>query len=419
MNEESNYRSEWTPRKIDDGAVKNAALPPSGNRIIFDADHKNAIKGFGVRVTAGGARSFVLNYRNADGTARRYTIGAYGRDQWSVEAARKEAGNLKKRIDRGEDPQGEKRATREADTVADLCERYCEDWLPRKRESSQLSDRRIIKSLIGPKLGKRKVKSIGYAEIDGLHRSLKATPYQANRTLALLSKMFTLAIRWGLRPDNPCRGIERYPEVKRRRYLKGDETARLIKALAELDDQTAANAIRLCLLTGCRRGEALKATWSQFDLETGHWTKPGATTKQKTEHQVPLSAAVATLVKDMLAQAPRDDAGELASAFVFPGTTPDMPLADVRDAWDKLRTAAGIPDVRLHDLRHTFASILASAGQSLPLIGALLGHTQPATTQRYAHLFDDPLRQAVDTVGAVVTGTKGAEVVPFTRGGAA
>ncbi len=171
--------------------------------------------------------------------------------------------------------------------------------------------------------------------------------------------------------------------------------------------------MRLCLLTGCRRGEALAATWDQLDLDVGTWIKPGATTKQKTEHRVPLSDAAVTLLTSVLETAPKGEDGATVSRYVFPGKTPDIPLTNIRDAWQAIRVAAGITDVRLHDLRHTYASILASAGLSLPVIGALLGHTQPATTARYTHLFDDPLRKATDSVGAVVTGQTPAEVVPF------
>ncbi len=400
--------------RITDKLVKGLDSPSTGNRIVYD----DKVPGFGIRTTAAEAKSFILNYRNSEGRERRFTIGAY--PTWSVEAARKRAGELKRQIAGGGDPLETKVATRKAPTIADLTKHYVEEWLPRKRPSSQTEDKSIIANIIKPRIGNRKVAAITHADINRLHREIsRATPTRANRIVALLSKMFSLAINEGWRADNPCRGIERNPEEKRNRYLSSEELGRLTMALNECQDVQAANIVRLCLLTGCRRGEALAASWDQFDLDVGTWIKPGATTKQKTEHRAPLSAAAVTLMTAILEAAPKGDDGEPVSRYAFPGKTADVPLTNIREAWDAIRKAAGIPDVRLHDLRHTYASILASAGLSLPVIGALLGHTQPATTARYTHLFDDPLRKATDIVGAVVTGQKPAEVTPIRGDGAA
>jgi integrase len=225
--------------------------------------------------------------------------------------------------------------------------------------------------------------------------------------------MFTLAIKWDMRPDNPAKGVERNQEGKRQRYLTSAELARLTTALAELPDQGAADAIRLLLLTGARRGELLAAKWPDFDLKAGVWIKPGATTKQKTTHRVPLSEAAVTLLKGMYELAPAK------AVYLFPpleGKTPHR--LDLDDAWGVLRKTADIADARLHDLRHTYASVLASAGLSLPVIGALLGHASPVTTARYSHLFDDPLRVATEHASAILTAAvPAAKVVPLpTRG---
>ena len=401
--------------RITDKLVKGLVQPAKGNAIIYD----DKMSGFGIRVTAKGAKSFILNYRNNEGRERRYTIGTHGPNEWSVEAARKRAGELKKKISLGEDPLAERVAVRKAPTIADLADRYIEDHLPRKRPSSQRDDRAMIAKIIRPKLGSRKVAAVSHADIDKLHRDLKGTPYRANRVLALISKMFSLAVRWGWRADNPCRGVERNHEEKRTRYLTAEEIGRLTKALDEYPDRRPADAVRLCLLTGCRISEALGAPWDQFDLETGHWVKASAQTKQKTEHRAPLSEAAVVLLKRVLEAAPKADDGSPVSPWVFPGKVPDAHLFDIKTPWNAIRKAAGIADVRLHDLRHTYASILASAGASLPMIGALLGHTQPATTARYTHLFDDPLRKLTDQVGHVVNGTKPAEVVPIQKDGVA
>lgn len=424
-------------RRVTDGvAVKDIPLPASGNRIVYD----DLVKGFGCRVTAGGARAFVLNFRVA-GRERRITIGSH--PDWSVEAAREEAKSLKQKIDRGEDPLAERVEAREAPTVADLIGRFKEDYLPRKRPATVRDYSRWLDRFVVPKLGSVKVADVQHADIDALHRSIsKDTPTQANRVIAVLSRVFSLAVKWGMRPDNPVPGVERNTEDNRHRYVTPDEIVHLSAALAEHREQSSANAVRLLMLTGGRRMEVLSARWDMFDLKGGVWLKPSSHTKTKQEHRVPLSAPALALLEGMR-KAAADDA-----TFVFPGRLGEGHQMDLKKFWGsvteratmKMWSAApdtppgrlvaelaerskrqptyaavtklavergvklpsGLTDVRVHDLRHTFASILVSAGASLPLIGALLGHTQAATTQRYAHLFDDPLRAAVNSVGAVL-----------------
>lgn len=390
--------------RLTDSVVRQLPVPLKGNKITYDAD----LKGFGCRVTAAGARAYVLNYRTQAGRERRFTIGSW--PDWKTAAARIEAAELKKRIDLGADPLASIEAEREAPTVADLCKRYEESHLPKKRPASQRDDRANLRNYVLPELRHRKAAEVSFSDIDGLHRKITkgGKPITANRVAALISKMFSLAIRWGWRADNPVKGIERNQENKRTRYLTGDELARLTVALAEHDDQQAANIVRLLLLTGARRGEVLAMRWDHLDLAAGVWTKPGATTKQKTEHRVPLSAPARQLLAEL------SGAG---GEYVFPGRGSPHRV-DVKKDWAALCKAAKISGVRLHDLRHTYASVLASSGLSLPVIGALLGHSQPSTTARYAHLFDDPLRAATERVAAVVMPqSSGAEVVRIKGGG--
>lgn len=381
-------------QKLSDTFIKGDKFkaPAKGNKIEYDTE----VRGFGCRITAAGAKSFVLNYRTRSGLERRYTIGRF--PEWTTSAAREEAKRLKGEIRvNGLDPAGVLKAERSAPTMTDLAERYLEEHASRKR--TKADDERIFKSFIlKPPLAQKKVAEITFTDMDGLHRRItkNGTPYRANRVIATLSKAFTLSIRWGWRGDNPCRGIERNQEQKRTRYLSAEELTRLTKALAELRDQQAANIIRLLLLTGARRGEVRAATWDQFDLKNGVWTKPGAATKQKTEHRVPLSAPARQLLSE-LREAASDDA-----TFVFPGRSGGH-RDNIKDAWALVCKEARIKSARVHDLRHTYASLLASAGFSLPMIGALLGHTQPMTTARYSHLFDDPLREATERVGAVIS----------------
>jgi integrase len=190
--------------------------------------------------------------------------------------------------------------------MADLCDRFEREYIPRKRPATQRDYRQQIAVDIRPALGRMKVAAVTFADVDAWHRKIsKRAPTHANRALAVLSRMFSMAIRWGVRTDNPCKGVERNQEHKRQRYLTGPELARVTTALNELRDQGAANAIRLLLLTGSRRGELLAARWRDIDIEAGVWTKPGSTTKQKTTHRVPLSEAACRLLAEMRQQARR------------------------------------------------------------------------------------------------------------------
>ena len=276
------------------------------------------------------------------------------------------------------------------------------------------------------------MRAIDHAAIDALHRDvtvIRGTPVRANRTVETLRKAFNLAIRWNWSERNPAAGVRRNPEDKRSRYLNKTEIGALAQALNDHSEPASANAIKLLMLTGARRGEVLGATWAMFDLENGIWTKPSAHTKQRRLHRVPLSGPALRLLADLKEEATRNARkhGVAMSPYVFPGVD-GKPLTDIKRTWASVCLKAGLieqvekkgrngkplkgkdgkaimiaqPSVRMHDLRHSFASILVSAGASLPLIGQMLGHTQPQTTARYAHLYDDPLRKAAETVGEVV-----------------
>jgi integrase len=208
--------------------------------------------------------------------------------------------------------------------------------------------------------------------------------------------MFNLAIRWEMRPDNPASGFIRNPESPRERFLDLKEIGRLSEVLAEHPNQRMADVIRLLMLTGARRGEGLRACWEHFDLDCAVWTKPAATTKQRRPHRTPISGATVQLLRRIRAWVPEN------CPWVFLGDVEGKPIQEIKRFWDDVREEAGLEDVRIHDLRHTFASLLVSGGMSLPRIGRLLGHTQVQTTQRYAHLFDDPLRVGLNQVGEML-----------------
>ena len=391
-----------TKQRLNDTLVRKLVPPESGSTITWDAD----VKGFGCRVSYGGTRSFVVDYRRrADGVQRRATVGAF--PAWSTAAAREQAKRIKRDVDLGADPVGEHAAERAAPTVTELAARFDVEHIAKQAPHTQKDYRAMIRNDIVPALGRLKVAVVEFAHIERLHSAItKRAPVRANRVYQVVAKMFALAVKWKLRSDNPAKGIARNREHLRRRYLKPDELSRLTVALAEDCNQLAADVFRLLLLTGARKGEALSATWDQFDLSTGVWTKPPMSTKQRREHQVPLSAPARQLLDRLHAK-------RNGLPWVFSGRDEDKPREDLKYAWVRICKAAGISGLRIHDLRHSHASFLVSAGFSLPTIGALLGHATPQTTFRYAHLLDDPLRQAVERVGAIVERRNTAEVVPL------
>jgi integrase len=386
-------------QRLTDRMLVTLPAPDTGNRVYWDAPNRGGgdfTPGFGLCVTAAGARSFVLNFRTQSGRQRRLVIGRP--PAWSLSAARKEAGDLRRRIDAGDDPIAEREAGRAAPDVRELAERFKSEFLPSKRPSTGADYRALIDNHILPALGSMKVADVTFADVDRLHRSMSETPYRANRCAAVLSKMFSLSIRWRMRTDNPANGVERNHEEKRARYLSESELTALISALGAHRDEVSANVFRLLLLTGARRGEVLALAWDQLDLEAGVWIKPSAHTKQKTEHRVPLSAAAVELLRQIYAES------GATSRWVFPSG--DGHIVDPKKSWASICKAAGISGLRIHDLRHSYASMLVNAGLSLPIIGAMLGHTQVSTTARYAHLADNPLRKAAEHVGQMVASAK-------------
>lgn len=308
-------------------------------------------------------------------------------------------------------------STNKADSTANKCLVHAEHEilisLYFKRPRSVVEDKAMLHTIILPRLGQIRASSITHRDVSELHATLKGTPYRANRVLALLHKMFSFAAvgddnEWGV-TRNPSAGIPRFHEEKRERWLSEEEFERLVVAMQEYPERCAAeanvsekqheslrkearramNAIRLIVVTGCRKGEALTAMWTDF--ARGVWTKPSHHTKQKRVEHVPLNEQALALLETL----PRD--GE----YLFPGRT-GAHLTDLKGPWAKVSHFADLSGVRIHDLRHSFASHLVSSGVSLPIVGKLLGHTQPQTTARYAHLADNPLREAANRFPVVL-----------------
>lgn len=392
--------------------ARRVKAPPSGNRIHYDGE----ITGFGLRVTANEAKSFVLNYR-FNGQERRYTIGPF--PEFSVQMARDRAYELRQAISSGQDPftlrETKQREAVEAEarlrTLRDLANEYLERHANvHKRPKSIREDKAMLNGVILTRLGRIRVAHITRRDISTLHADLKMTRYRANRVLALLRKMFNFALsdseqEWGL-SQNPAAGVLRFQEEKRERWLSEKELEHLTAAMAKYPNQRAKaadvsakqrkyvhaeaframNALRLIVLTGARKGEVLQATWSQFDLGRGVWTKPSHSTKQKRIEHVPLNDQAVAFLKSL------PKSGE----FLFPGRKSGEHLSDLKYPWAEVCEVAKLKGVRIHDLRHTFASHLVSKGAPLTMVGKLLGHTQPQTTARYAHLADNPLREAAN-----------------------
>jgi integrase len=376
------------------------ALEPGPNNIIV---YDTEVVGFGVRITSADARAFILTYR-IDARERRLTIGAW--PDWSVTAAREEAKRLKREVDQGRDPLEKRDDARDAPSVQQLIERYLAEHVTKLAKASRCDQESTLRKRVQPAWGPRKVADIQPEDVDALLTDIargnpeltdrKPTPIRANRVGEILRKMFNLSIRWRMRANNPAAGFFRNPETPRDRYLSTDEIGRLASTLDAHPNRRSADAVRLILLTGARRGEVLNARWEQFDLETAIWIKPAATTKQRRLHRAPISASAAALLRTIRLRVPEN------CEWVFPGDAKGKPLQDFGRFWDDVRAKSELPGVRIHDLRHTFASLLVSGGMSLPMIGKLLGHTQVQTTQRYAHLFDDPLRAGLDHVGDIL-----------------
>jgi integrase len=400
---------------LTDAEVKGLRLPAEGQQLYWDA----VVPGFGIAVFAGGTRSFMLNFRvRATQRQRRFTIGNY--PDWVTTAARARARELRQLIDNGGDPLADIEQERAAPTVQELCDRFEQEHIPLRRDSTQDAYKRMIKLHIRPFFGQHdKVADVRFEDIDRLHRGVtkNAGPYMANRVASVLGKMFNLATRWRMRPDNPVKGVNRNNEIQRQRYLKADELARLIQTLRTHPDQQSADVVRLLILTGCRRGEALSAKWADLDLTAGKWSKPASSTKQNQPHEVPLSAPALTLLNRIQEQ--QTSKRQPLGTFVFPGGGSSGHVVTIKKSWRTITRNAELNGLRLHDLRHSYASQVISSGASLAMVGALLGHHSPATTQRYAHMFDDPLRKATERVGAVfdaVGETEAKQPVPI-RGG--
>ncbi|MFN3076365.1 MAG: tyrosine-type recombinase/integrase [Alphaproteobacteria bacterium] len=392
-------------KRVVDGAAPD---PDGGNRIYWDSD----VKGFGLRVTAAGVKAYVLSYR-FDGRKRLLTIGKHG-SPWACEEARIKATSLLRDITQGIDPLEAKAEVKTALTVAALATLYLTEGpvdSPNKKPRTWEAYASSLNRHILPMIGRKLVKSVTQTDIAKLQADIstgktavdvKTGKYgraivtggkvAAARSIAALSTMFEFAVNRKLVPSNPARGVKLLKSEHRERFLSEHEVAALADTLVVMEEECAINpamasAIRLLLLTGCRKGEVLTLKWAYIDFDRGCLRLPESKTGAKV---VPLAAAAL----EILAGLPRD------SEWVFPAAKGDGHVVGLQKAWEKLRDRAGLPGLRLHDLRHSFASFAVADGATLFMVGKVLGHKQTSTTEIYAHLRDDPLKAVADRTGA-------------------
>ncbi len=377
------------------------------------ADYRwdSEISGFGLRVYPSGRKSFVVTYR-VRGKQRFLTIGRYG--EMTLDQARTEALLTLGRARKGEDPAGERLASRRAPTIADLFERYITDHARVKLKPNSAHRNHLVwERHLLPRLRHRKVADVSRADVAQLHADLAATPVMANRARSILSSAFNLAELWGWRAEgtNPCRHVPRYKEQSRERFLSEQELGRVGSVLGQAEQawdvsRHAVAAIRLLILTGCRSAEILKLRWQEVDFERRCLHLPDSKTGRKT-------VRLNTPALEVLASLERVE----GNPHVIPGQKPGSHRDSLQLLWKRVCREAELEGVRIHDLRHTFASFGINAGLNLPVIGRLLGHSKTATTERYAHLADRPIRQANEMIGATLdatlSGNPKAEVIPL------
>jgi len=371
--------------------IVEATLPQDKDLILWDSE----ISGFMCKVTPAGRKSYFLYYRTQEKRQRRPKIGDHG--VLTSEQARSIAQQWLLQISQGKDPSLEKQEVRVIPTMKELADQYMREHAPRKKLSSQKEDKRLWDQYILPAFGSLKVTTLDRSDIAKFHHSLQHLSTTANRVLSLLSKAFNLAELWGYRSNhsNPCLHVKKYSENKRERFLSQDEISRLMNALDEEEKDNPhpwpLYAIRLLLLTGCRLNEILTLKWEEVDFANQCLRLRDSKTGKKPVY---LSSAAIDLLKAI----PR----EVGNPFVICGGKEGKHLINLQKPWRRIRAKIGLNDVRIHDLRHTFASIAASNGLSLPIIGALLGHKQTQTTARYAHLIGQSLIEASEKIGGKI-----------------
>jgi len=417
-----------TKRTVD------AAKPSGRDYFLWDED----MPGFGLRVFDSGKKSYLVQYRK-DGRTRRVSIGLHGK--FTPDEARNQAKALLGDVAKGHNPAEERAIIRRDPTISELCDLYVKEGpaaKPTKKESSWKTDRSNIDRHIRKLLGNRKLRSITKADIQRFQADVEtgksATDVKtgfrgraivkggrgtAARATSILSAMLSFAVEREVIEINPARGVKLFPNNKRERFLSSEELARLGEALiAEATPENPAQkadvmraelaapavaAIRLLILTGCRKSEIVTLQWAHVDWDRAFLRLPDSKTGAKV---VPIGGAALALLRAL----PRAE----GDVYVFPSVRAGRHLVGLQKVWERVRDTAGLHDVRLHDLRHSFASVAVSGGHSLYTVGKILGHKQARTTEIYAHLAADPVRAVANHTAEVIAGLMAPKPKPET-----
>jgi integrase len=399
-----------TKRSVD------AAKPGKTEYFVWDSE----LIGFGLRVRPSGVKSYVVKYRAGPGRrapVRRITLGKHGK--LTPDTARDAARRVLADVVLGADPGGNRAHRRREITVRDLAERYVAEHIRmHNKPTTALEFERLVRSRIIPTFGTHRVGDLTRADVKVWHTRMCGAPYAANRALAVLRKMFSLAVKeWQLRDDNPALGIKMFREMRRERFASDEDLARVGRWLANHESSRTLHpsfplAVRLLALTGMRLGEVLSLEWSMVDFQAGVIRLPDAKAGARA---VPLSAAPAALLASLAGQEGR-------GRFVVLGNNSNSPFARTafRTGWHHLRVGTGLSDLRPHDLRHTTGTFAAQAGANAFLVRDLLGHKTLAMTSRYVERTADPIRALADQVSnrvAAAMDGQEAKVLSFENGG--
>ena len=372
--------------------VIDASAPESKTRYLWDSE----LGGFGVKILPSGRKTFIVQYRmgGRGKRTRRVTIGVHG--SISADQARSAAKKTLALVAIGTDPLAERDEERAALKVSDVIELFTKEHVEAKLSDNTISAYEAIARLhLSDDFKKMNIRDVTRQDVARLHFSLRKSHTMANKTLAYLSKLFNWSEKFGYRDDhtNPCRHIDKFKEERRERFLSPEEQERLWKVLDRAEEENLTTlyhvgALRVIILSGARLREILHMKWEYADLQRGVIRLPKSKTGAKNIY---LNQTAIDVIKSMPKQR--------GNPYVFCGLVPGQPIHEMQKAWQRIRKLADIEDVRIHDLRHTFASVAVMNGMSLPVVGALLGHSQPRTTARYAHLAVDPLLEAAELVG--------------------
>ncbi len=394
--------------RITKSLVESLPIPAGQPQYVWD----EKVSGFGIKVLPSGKRKYVLKYRTHGGRAGRQRLLGLGmHGPVTAEQARALAMRKLAAVANGEDPQAARQSLGSAPTLSDVWRRYERDHLGLKKPSTRRNYQTIWNDRLMPAFGSHKLEDIRRGDIDTFHKRLASTPYQANRILALMSKLMNLAEEWELREGtNPCRHISKFREQPRQRFLSVDEIGAARDAASRLLERSeitahAVSILDLLLLTGARSGELASAKWEWVDWDAQIIALPESKTGAKTIY---LSKAAIAVLRE---QHERSKGQE----YIYPGRSAGKHIHNLRKPWARICTEAGLEGVRVHDLRHTAASLALGCGTSLAIVGRLLGHTQVQTTLRYAHLDKDPALQAADLIGEQVRRHNGEGERPRTR----